>query len=149
MARFGMVIDTRRCVGCMDCVVACKVENDVPEGFCRNWIVQEVALVVEVEQVAPFLPIDVEASAWETEVERGRPCRGEEELPTSRRCAAAGHRSVLKKQGASWNGPVMSEPGHAILNGLDDDREVRGDPKRDPMDEVASVKWQPDHGPPS
>ena len=42
MARFGMAIDTRRCVGCMDCVVACKTENQVPEGFCRNWVVQEV-----------------------------------------------------------------------------------------------------------
>ncbi len=42
MARFGMVIDTRRCVGCMDCVVACKTENQVPEGFNRDWIVQEL-----------------------------------------------------------------------------------------------------------
>jgi NAD-dependent dihydropyrimidine dehydrogenase PreA subunit len=42
MARFGMVIDTRRCVGCMDCVVACKTENEVPEGFCRDWIATEV-----------------------------------------------------------------------------------------------------------
>ncbi len=38
MARLGMVIDTRHCVGCMDCVVACKTENDVPEGFNRDWI---------------------------------------------------------------------------------------------------------------
>ena len=38
MARYGMVIDTRQCVGCMDCVVACKTENDVPDGFCRDWI---------------------------------------------------------------------------------------------------------------
>jgi Fe-S-cluster-containing dehydrogenase component len=30
MARFGMVIDTKKCVGCMDCVVACKTENNVP-----------------------------------------------------------------------------------------------------------------------
>ena len=43
MARFGMVIDTTRCVGCMDCVVACKTENSVPEGFCRDWITQEVS----------------------------------------------------------------------------------------------------------
>lgn len=42
MARLGMVIDTRKCVGCMDCVVACQVENDVPRGFCRDWIVTEV-----------------------------------------------------------------------------------------------------------
>jgi len=42
MARFGMVIDTRQCVGCMDCVVACKTENDVPDGFCRDWINQRL-----------------------------------------------------------------------------------------------------------
>lgn len=42
MARLGMVIDTRRCVGCMDCVVACKTENDVPDGHCRDWIVQRL-----------------------------------------------------------------------------------------------------------
>jgi Fe-S-cluster-containing dehydrogenase component len=42
MARFGMVIDTRKCVGCMDCVVACQTENDVPLGHCRDWITTEV-----------------------------------------------------------------------------------------------------------
>jgi Fe-S-cluster-containing dehydrogenase component len=42
MARLGMVIDTTLCVGCMDCVVACKTENDVPEGMNRDWIVQEL-----------------------------------------------------------------------------------------------------------
>jgi Fe-S-cluster-containing dehydrogenase component len=41
MARYGMVIDTVRCVGCMDCVVACKTENGVPEGYNRDWIVYE------------------------------------------------------------------------------------------------------------
>jgi len=38
MARFGMVIDTRKCVGCMDCVVACQTENDVALGHARDWI---------------------------------------------------------------------------------------------------------------
>jgi Fe-S-cluster-containing dehydrogenase component len=33
-----MVIDTRLCVGCMDCVVACKTENQTPEGMNRDWI---------------------------------------------------------------------------------------------------------------
>ena len=43
MSRFGMVIDTRRCVGCHDCVVACKTENGVPEGYSRDWISRRVA----------------------------------------------------------------------------------------------------------
>jgi Fe-S-cluster-containing dehydrogenase component len=38
MARYGMVIDTRKCVGCTDCVVACKTENQVPEALNRDWI---------------------------------------------------------------------------------------------------------------
>jgi Fe-S-cluster-containing dehydrogenase component len=41
MARLGMVIDTVRCVGCMDCVVACKTENNVAQGFNRDWIVYD------------------------------------------------------------------------------------------------------------
>lgn len=40
MTRFAMVIDTIRCVGCADCVVACQTENDVPLGYARDWIVQ-------------------------------------------------------------------------------------------------------------
>ena len=37
-----MVIDTHKCVGCMDCVVACKTENGVPEGFNRDWITERL-----------------------------------------------------------------------------------------------------------
>ena len=40
MTRYAMVIDTIRCVGCADCVVACQTENDVPLGYARDWIVQ-------------------------------------------------------------------------------------------------------------
>ena len=41
MPRYGMVIDTKKCVGCMDCVVACKTENNVPEGYNRDWLTYE------------------------------------------------------------------------------------------------------------
>ncbi len=43
MARLGMVIDTRLCVGCQDCVVACKTENQTPEGMHRDWISQQMS----------------------------------------------------------------------------------------------------------
>lgn len=42
MARLGMVIDTRQCIGCQDCVVACNIENNVPPGKRRDWVRTEV-----------------------------------------------------------------------------------------------------------
>lgn len=41
--RFAMAMDTKKCVGCSDCVVACQNENNVPIGFCRDWIVESVS----------------------------------------------------------------------------------------------------------
>ena len=40
--RYAMAIDTAKCVGCSDCVVACQTENNVPVGFCRDWVVESV-----------------------------------------------------------------------------------------------------------
>ena len=40
MTRYAMVIDTRTCIVCGDCVVACKTENKVPEGLNRDWVVE-------------------------------------------------------------------------------------------------------------
>lgn len=38
--RFAIVLDTRRCIDCKACTVACKTENDVPLGKenYRNWV---------------------------------------------------------------------------------------------------------------
>jgi len=36
--QYGMVIDTRRCIGCHACTIACKAEYDVPLGSNRSWV---------------------------------------------------------------------------------------------------------------
>lgn len=36
--RWGMVIDQDRCIGCWTCAVACKEENNQPEGVWWNHI---------------------------------------------------------------------------------------------------------------
>ena len=36
--KYGIVIDASKCIDCKACLIACKVENNVPEGFWRNWI---------------------------------------------------------------------------------------------------------------
>ena len=36
--KYAIVIDASRCIDCKACMIACKVENNVPEGFWRNWI---------------------------------------------------------------------------------------------------------------
>jgi len=41
MKRYAMVLDSRKCIDCKACVVACKAENDVPLGVGRNWIAAE------------------------------------------------------------------------------------------------------------
>ena len=36
--RYGMLIDTRRCVGCHACSISCRSENNVPENHHRSWV---------------------------------------------------------------------------------------------------------------
>nr|MCD4641959.1 thiosulfate reductase electron transport protein PhsB [Proteus mirabilis] len=33
--QFVMLHDEKRCIGCQACTVACKVINDIPEGYSR------------------------------------------------------------------------------------------------------------------
>jgi len=38
--RYAMAVDTKKMCWCSDCVVACQTENNVPHGFCREWVVE-------------------------------------------------------------------------------------------------------------
>ena len=36
--RYALVIDSKKCIDCKSCVVACRAENNVPLDYSRNWI---------------------------------------------------------------------------------------------------------------
>jgi tetrathionate reductase subunit B len=36
--KYAIVINASKCIDCKACMIACKVENNVPEGAWRNWI---------------------------------------------------------------------------------------------------------------
>jgi len=56
MARYGMVIDLKRCIGCNSCTLACKQENGTPEGvhFARV-VTREVGTYPATKRT--FLPV--------------------------------------------------------------------------------------------
>ncbi len=42
MPRYAMVIDRKRCIGCMACVTACKAENNIAEELYRTRVIEIV-----------------------------------------------------------------------------------------------------------
>lgn len=41
MARYGMVVDLKKCVGCNACVVACKSEHNTPSGILQTTVLEK------------------------------------------------------------------------------------------------------------
>lgn len=56
MVRYGMVIDTERCIACYSCVLACKTENGTPKGvFWAKVLEQETGTYPTAKRV--FWPV--------------------------------------------------------------------------------------------
>jgi tetrathionate reductase subunit B len=36
--RLAIIVNTNKCFDCKACMIACKVENSVPDGYWRNWV---------------------------------------------------------------------------------------------------------------
>jgi len=52
MARWGMVFDMKRCIGCNACVVGCKQENSLPDGvFFTKTLSEEYGVFPSVNRV--------------------------------------------------------------------------------------------------
>ena len=50
-ARYAMLIDAEKCIGCHSCAIACRNEFNVPPGVWKSWV-----KVVEVGKQKLFLP---------------------------------------------------------------------------------------------
>ncbi len=56
MARYGMVVDLKRCVGCNACAVACKSEHNTPNGILLTSVLErEMGRFPHVNRV--FVPV--------------------------------------------------------------------------------------------
>lgn len=68
--RYGMVIDTNRCVGCKACMVACKAENKTPPGVSYTMVTSEPP----------------EGALTDRPIFMSKPCFHCEEAPCTRAC---------------------------------------------------------------
>ena len=47
MTKFAIAVDLRRCVGCHTCAIACKMQNNVPDGMLWNRVLTEDCDIID------------------------------------------------------------------------------------------------------
>lgn len=61
---YAFLVDTQKCIGSGKCLIACRVENDVPEGYHRTWLERYVHFkdgTVRVDNVPETGAVDLPA----------------------------------------------------------------------------------------
>ena len=60
MTRYGMVIDTKKCIGCHVCAMACKTENNLPNDVWWNRILTDNGGEMGFDMVGGSYPDDLQ-----------------------------------------------------------------------------------------
>lgn len=112
-ALYGFLVDSEKCIGSGKCLVACRVENDVPEGFHRTWLERYIHFkdgTVRVESVpeagaSAMPPVDPETVARAYFVPKL--CNHCEDAPCNQVCPV--HASFTSPEGIT-----LVDPGRCI-----------------------------------
>ena len=116
--RYALVIDSKKCIDCKACVVACRAENNVPLRYSRNWIDEEHRAQAVDTGWAGGLEANQAERVWIVLVGRLRPIAVLDECALSLRVVIdVGEGS---HRGCGWIEPlpglsVLAEPGVSSL----------------------------------
>ena len=110
---FGFMVDTDRCIGAGKCLTACRVENNVPEGYARTWVERYIHLkdgTVQVDTVPETGFADSEEPPIDPEtVERSyfvpKLCNQCRDAPCNQVCPT--HASITSPEGVELVDPDL------------------------------------------
>ncbi|MFR7404466.1 MAG: hypothetical protein ACLUW6_07660 [Coriobacteriaceae bacterium] len=87
MTKLAIGIDLHRCIGCNTCALACKMQNNVPDGM-RNRVLTEVRSFDSAEGTHPNLRAPI--------------CRWRASIARTRRASGVPRAPLIKTTRAAW-----------------------------------------------